>query len=78
MTLITRCLNCNEYSKNYKSECSYKCSKKGKSKIIPKTLSIMNIKEVLENNIGINISEGNISIYSREIKELVNHNENLL
>lgn len=72
MPLWTRCRSCDEYNIFKKFLCSYKCSKKGKSKIIPKKFTIENIKHTLENNIGINISDANISIYSREILELIN------
>ena len=50
------------------------CSRKGKEKIYPnlkKRLSMKKIKECLENNIGCHIDIANISIYSREIREVL-------
>lgn len=70
---LSNCLNCNEFFRNHKGICSYKCSKR-KNKITLKRITILEIKKVLENNIGCNISDSNISIYSREILNCLNKN----
>ena len=70
----TKCKSCNELSKNFGYTCDMKCSIKGKEKIYPSQFTMRDIANCLENNIGIKISTPNMSIYVREIKQLIEVN----
>ena len=70
MTLHSKCLKCKEQTLHY-SYCDMHCTKKRKEKIFPVKYTQSQIKKCLENNIGCYINEGNISIYAREIEELL-------
>lgn len=71
MVLKSKCLNCNQYYKKV-AHCKMTCSRKGKEKITPTKFTMKNIKISIENNIGCHINIANISIYQREIKNLIN------
>ena len=47
------------------------CSVKGKEKIFPTKFTMRDIAKCIENNIGVKISTPNMSIYVREIKQLI-------
>ena len=68
----SKCKNCIEFYNSHGKYCTVSCSKKGKEKTIANNpLTIIEIKRVLENNIGCYINHGNISIYSREIIKIL-------
>ena len=77
MTFHTKCLKCKEQTLHY-SYCDMHCSRKIKGKIYPVKYTMMQIKSCLENNIGCFINDGNISIYSREILEILGGKSNEL
>ena len=71
MVYKTKCLNCSQFRESFGYYCNMECSIKGKQKIFPSTFTMKDISNCLENNIGITISKTNISIYVREIKNLI-------
>ena len=72
---MTSCKKCDEFWMHYKGNCSYKCSKVGKEKILPDWtahVGMEKIKKAIENNVGCCISLATISRYTHEIEKCLN------
>lgn len=64
------CKYCQEKNLHF-SYCTMECARRGKNKIYPKKITILEIKKCLENNIGCFIDISKISIYSKEIERFL-------